>query len=158
RVHVAPDPGGATARVTGRLTITLQNTAPDTGLPQIVIGPYEAGYVAGVNRTWVSVYSPLGVRQLRLDGAPTTFTADQEAGRGASPHSTNTPAKTTRTLELDLAGRERLQPGGWYQLDLGHQPTLAPDRIQVSVDVPAGWQVTNAPGLVRPFDQRAAGV
>jgi len=69
-----------------------------------------------------------------------------------------TPAQTTRTLELELDGRERIRPGGWYQLDLGHQPTLAPDRVQVSVDVPSGWQVLDSPGLVKPFDQRASGV
>jgi UDP-N-acetylmuramyl pentapeptide phosphotransferase/UDP-N-acetylglucosamine-1-phosphate transferase len=157
-VQLNPDPGGRTARVTARLTISLNNTAPASGLPQIVIGPYAAGYVAGVNRSWVTVYSPLGVQGLTLDGTPTTFSADPEAGRDAYSKFIDIPATTTSTLEFDLAGRLRLGADGWYELDLGHQPTLAPDRVQVSVDVPAGWEVADAPGLVRPFDQRASGV
>jgi UDP-N-acetylmuramyl pentapeptide phosphotransferase/UDP-N-acetylglucosamine-1-phosphate transferase len=158
RVSVHPDPGGATARVNATLTITLNNTAPANGLPQIVIGPYAPGYIAGDNKTWVSVDSPLGVNRLTLDGQPITFTADPEAGRGAYSQFIDVPALTTRTLQFQLAGRERLEPGGWYALDLTHQPTINPDRVQVSVDVPSGWQVGTAPGLTKPFNQRAAGV
>jgi UDP-N-acetylmuramyl pentapeptide phosphotransferase/UDP-N-acetylglucosamine-1-phosphate transferase len=158
RVTLHPDPGGTTARVNATLTITLDNTAPASGLPQIVIGPYAPGYIAGDNKTWVSVDSPLGVDRLTLDGQPITFTADPEAGRGAYAQFIDVPARTTRTLQFQLAGRERLDADGWYELDLTHQPTINPDRVQVSVDVPAGWEVANAPGLTKPFNQRAAGV
>jgi len=158
RVGLAPDPGGATARVTARLTITLTNTAPDAGLPRIVIGPYTSAFVAGVNRSWVSVYTPLGVQRLTVDGTRTTFTADREAGRGVYSQFIDIPARSTRTVELTLEGRVRLQPGGWYQLDLAAQPTLHPDPVQVSIEVPPGWEVAQAPGLVRPFDRLASGL
>jgi UDP-N-acetylmuramyl pentapeptide phosphotransferase/UDP-N-acetylglucosamine-1-phosphate transferase len=158
RVHLAPDPGNRTARVTARLTIELDNTAPDKGLPEIVIGPNPPNAPpAGVNRSFVSVYTPLGVDRMSIDGAQSTFSAGQEVGRGVYSQVVDIPALSSRTLQFDLSGRVRLEPGGWYELDLGHQPTLDPDRVQVSVDVPAGWTVADAPGLARPFDQRASG-
>jgi hypothetical protein len=158
RVRLDPDPGGRTARVTARLTIELDNTAPASGLPVIVIGPNPPNApAAGVNRAFVTVYTPLGIAGLTVDGARSTFSADEELGRGAFSEELDIPALTTRTLRFDLVGRVRLAANGWYALDLRHQPTLNADRVQVSVDVPSGWEVADAPGLVRPFDQRASG-
>jgi UDP-N-acetylmuramyl pentapeptide phosphotransferase/UDP-N-acetylglucosamine-1-phosphate transferase len=158
RVRLDPDPDRRTARVRARLTIHLENTAPDTGLPRIVIGPFDPSYVAGVNRSLVSVYSPLGVDRMTVDGAPVEFTASEEAGRSVYSHLVEIPAKGTRTVQLDLTGRVRLRPGGWYELTLDHQPTIEPDRVQTSVRVPEGWEVAEAPGMARPFDRLAGGV
>jgi hypothetical protein len=43
----------------------------------------------------------------------------------------------------------------WYDLDLRHQPTLQPDRVRVSVDVPKGWRLDKAPGMDEPSAGRA---
>jgi hypothetical protein len=159
RVVVHPDPGGRTAWVTARVTVRLENTAPDSGLPQIVIGPYKPGFLAaGVNRSWVSVYTPLGLTGITVDGAKVPFLSGREVGREVYSRFVDLPARSARTVELTLEGRIRLRPGGWYELDLGHQPTLEPDRVQVSVQVPSGWEVADAPGLVTPFDRQASGV
>ncbi|MDQ1430087.1 MAG: hypothetical protein QOF40_689, partial [Actinomycetota bacterium] len=45
---------------------------------------------------------------------------------------------------------------GWYSLEVRHQPTLNPDRLHVSVDVPKGWKIDRAPGMQTVFDRRAS--
>jgi UDP-N-acetylmuramyl pentapeptide phosphotransferase/UDP-N-acetylglucosamine-1-phosphate transferase len=156
RVVLHPDAGRRTAFVTARLRLQLDNTAPDSGLPQIVIGPYRPGFIAaGVNRSWISVYTPLEVTSFTVNGAPVPILAGRELGRHVYSRFEDIPAKTTRTVELTLEGRVRLTQGGWYQLDLGHQPTLTPDRVQVSVTTAPGWEIDRAPGMIRPFDRRA---
>ncbi|HUF85085.1 MAG TPA: DUF4012 domain-containing protein, partial [Acidimicrobiia bacterium] len=157
RVRLKPDADGRTARVEAELALRLENTAPADGLPQIVIGPFTEDFVAGVNRSLVSVYSPLVVEQVTVDGSEVEATAAAEAGRVAYGLFVDIPAKSTRTVVLRLGGDVRLQPDGWYELALDHQPTLEPDRVHFSVEVPDGWEVTEAPGLVRPFDRRASG-
>lgn len=158
RVRVSPDPGKRTARVETRLTVRLENTAPAAGLPQIVIGPFADGFVAGENRSYVSVYTGLDLRSATVDGAPVGIATQREVSRRVVSLGVAIPATSTRTVTLTFAGRVRLRAGGWYELDLGHQPTLEPDRVQVSVEVPDGWEVADAPGLVTPFDRRASGV
>jgi hypothetical protein len=59
------------------------------------------------------------------------------------------PARTRQVLTADLGGAVRLRPGGWYELDVGHQPTVQPDRLRVSITVPEGWRIAEAPGLER---------
>ncbi len=38
---------------------------------------------------------------------------------------------------------------GWYTVEVRAQPTLNPDRVHVSVDVPEGWKIDKAPGMER---------
>ena len=45
---------------------------------------------------------------------------------------------------------------GWYELDLGRQPTLDADQVRVSVSAGDGWRVEKAPGLARVGTDRAA--
>ncbi len=158
RVHLEPDADLRAATVQARLTIRLENTAPATGLPRIVIGPFDENYVAGENRSLVSVYSPLGVLQMTVDGQPVDFTAGTEAGRSVYSHEVAIPAQSVRTVRLHLSGRIRLRPESWYDLRLDHQPTIEPDRIQTAVQVAQGWEVLDAPGMVQPFDRLATGV
>jgi hypothetical protein len=106
----------------------------------------------------VSVYSPLAVDRMTVDGEPVEFTASKEAGRSLYSRLVEIPARSTRTVQLDLTGRVRLRPGGWYELALDHQPTIEPDQVQASVEVPEGWEVAEAPGMARPFDRQASGV
>jgi hypothetical protein len=124
-------------------------------LPQIVIGPYAPGFAAGVNRSWVSVYTPLAVRSATVDGRPAPFFGAIESGRTVESVFVDIPARSSRTVALTLAGRLPLDADGWYDLDLGHQPTLEPDKVHVSVEVASGWQIAASSNLVRPFDRRA---
>jgi hypothetical protein len=40
-----------------------------------------------------------------------------------------------------------LDRGGWYTLDLVHQPTLLPDLVSLRVEVPPGYLVRAAEGI-----------
>ncbi len=136
RVRLTPDADERTALVQARLTIRLENTAPDAGLPEIVIGPFDESFVAGENRALVSVYTPLGIERMTVEGEPVEFTAHEEGGREVYSKLLAIPAKSERTVRLRLSGRVDLRPDGWYDLALDHQPTLVPDRFQASIRVP----------------------
>ncbi len=87
RVRLDPDPGATTARVTARLTIRLNNTAPDSGLPQIVIGPYTSAFVAGVKGFARQVGAPgrpeaATARSVRSAPAVSVFTDAGVASQG----------------------------------------------------------------------------
>ena len=76
RVNLRPTTGPPTRTRSANLSVALDNTAPAEGLPQIVIGPYlQDRFVAGENRTLLSMYSPLTFqhaarrRQARFDRA-----------------------------------------------------------------------------------------
>jgi hypothetical protein len=64
-------------------------------------------------------------------------------------------AQSSETITADLEGKLRLHDG-WYSLRIRHQPTLNPDRVHVSVDVPAGWRIDRAPGMRLDFARRAS--
>jgi UDP-N-acetylmuramyl pentapeptide phosphotransferase/UDP-N-acetylglucosamine-1-phosphate transferase len=155
RVQLDPDAGGRRALATGRLTVELNNQAPDQGLPQIVIGPYLPElYRAGENRAYLSMYSPLALQAGTLDGGPLSVTTGRERGRNVYSFVANVPARSTSILSADFAGAVRLERGGWYDLDVGHQPTVNPDRLRVSVEVPEGWRIAEAPRLHRESARR----
>ncbi|MFO7589452.1 MAG: DUF4012 domain-containing protein, partial [Acidimicrobiia bacterium] len=158
RVRVEPTEGDRWARVDARLTVRLANTAPDSGLPRIVIGPNNPEFTAGLNRSLVSVYTGLRVGSIAVEGVEQPIRGGPDAGHTAYTLYVEIPAKSTRTVELTLQGRVRLRRGGWYDLDLGHQPTVEPDRVQISVSGAPGWQVTGTRGLVPILDDRAAAV
>jgi hypothetical protein len=150
RVRLDPAAGGRQANASSRLTVELDNQAPNQGLPRIVIGPYLPDlYVAGENRAYFSMYSPLALQAGTLDGNPLAVTPGRERGRNVYSFVANVPARSTQILSVDFAGPVRLERGGWYDLDVGHQPTVRPDRLGVSVEVPEGWRIAEAPGLHR---------
>jgi UDP-N-acetylmuramyl pentapeptide phosphotransferase/UDP-N-acetylglucosamine-1-phosphate transferase len=155
RVQLDPDVAHRRAVASGRLTVQLDNTAPDQGLPQIVIGPYRPElFQAGENRAYLSLYSPLALQGASLDGGPVAISSGVERGRNVYSLLASVPARATRMLTADLGGAVRLRPGGWYELDVGHQPTVEPDRLRVSIEVPEGWRIAEAPGLTRESARR----
>jgi UDP-N-acetylmuramyl pentapeptide phosphotransferase/UDP-N-acetylglucosamine-1-phosphate transferase len=157
RVQLDPAAGGRRALASGRLTVELNNEAPDQGLPQIVIGPYLPDrYQAGENRAYLSMYSPLALQAGTLDGGPLSVTPGRERGRNVYSFVANVPARSTRIVSADFAGTVELERGGWYDLDVGHQPTVKPDRLRVSVEVPEGWRIAEAPGLNRESARRVS--
>lgn len=153
-VLLHPNTRATAAEVSGALDVTLDNTAPDAGLPQIVIGPFDARFYAGENRSLVSIYSPLQIASAKIDGKPVAVTPGSERGRNVYSLFTQMPARTSTTVDTKLAGNVPMHDG-WYDVDVRHQPTLLPDRVRVSVDVPDGWRIDQAPGMDRPFAGRA---
>jgi hypothetical protein len=124
----------------GSATVTLDNDLPDRTLPAAVIGPYEPQFVAGENRSFVSLYSPLHFEGAALEGAPLSLESGRELGRNVYSGFVSVPADQRRALRVDLAGRVP-DEDGWYRLDLVPQPAVLADDVHVRVAVPAGWRV-----------------
>src|SRR5690606_23016207 len=84
RIEVAPEDRGRTATAAGSLTVRLANTAPDSGLPQIVAGPFEGGapgeFREGENVSYVSVYTPLEATRVEIDGNEVPAISGRELG------------------------------------------------------------------------------
>jgi UDP-GlcNAc:undecaprenyl-phosphate/decaprenyl-phosphate GlcNAc-1-phosphate transferase len=145
RVDLAPEANGKEAVVHGTAALTLRNGAPATGLPPVVIGPFDERFEPGENRALVSLYTPHQLEAARLDGATKGAGADQELGHRVYSTSLSIPARSEKTLALDLIGRAQLVDG-WYRLTLLKQPTLRPDQLNVTISVPRAWRITNARG------------
>jgi hypothetical protein len=144
-VTVSPVGSGETASVRGRVTEELANDAPAAGLPKIVIGPYDSRYQPGENLAFVSVYTPHGFGAAQLDGSPALLESARELDRWVYSSFVKIPARSARTLTLNVAGSVRLVDG-WYRLDVLKQPTLRADELVVNVDIPHGWRVAEVYG------------
>lgn len=154
RYDVRLDPSTSPAALRGRIEVTMENGAPASGLSPQVIGPYDDRFRPGENRTYVSVYTPFGGGQATLDGRPVTLERHPDLGRVALSTTLSIPSGASRTVGLDVEGEVSLSDG-WYRLDLFHQPSLAPDDVEVSVTVPEGWRIAEAQGLRSRDDRRA---
>ena len=152
---VTLDPSSSPAILTGRLELVLENQAPPQGLPEGVIGPYDQRFAPGENRTYLSVYTPFPSRSVTLDDRPLDLVVHPEQGRLAQSAILSIPALSTRTVRLEVNGDVQLGERGWYRLDVGHQPLIVPDEVQVSITVPKGWRIADTRGLQQIEDGRA---
>jgi len=155
RVKLTPNDDASKAIAKAQFITTLENTAPAEGLPQIVIGPFDQRFVAGESRNFVSLYSPLEFVDAGIDGNFTTVAPNREQGHNVVSFYAEMLAKQSKTITANLAGILELHDG-WYSVQIRHQPTLNPDRVHVSVDVPKGWKIDQAPGMELPFSRRAS--
>lgn len=121
------DIDATTGRVRARSTVTLENTAPSTGLPSYVIGN-GVDLPDGSSRLYVSVYSSLQPLSARLDGKPFELVVERELGRFVSSGFIDLAAGQERRLELDLAGGVDLSEGA-YRFDVVPQVMALPDRF-----------------------------
>jgi hypothetical protein len=146
-------PSHALANAT--LDLHLHNAAPASGLPPSIIGPYTPGFRPGENATYLSVYSPLSFGSATLNGAPATLSSASD-GQHHDVYSAflDLASNQTAALHLDLAGRVALLPGGWYEVDLPHQPVVNSDQVSVTVDLAPGWKVIAARNAVITGSQR----
>jgi hypothetical protein len=154
RVTLTPNDDRTEAIAKAQFETTLTNTAPSTGLPQIVIGPFDQRFVAGQSRNLVSLYSPLQFVDTGVDGNFQVVAPDREQHHNVVSVYADVFARSSKKVDANLQGKLALH-GGWYSLQVRHQPTINPDRVHVSVDVPEGWKIDKAPGMERPFSRRA---
>ncbi len=145
-VELRPGPEGDGLEVTGRLRVDMENQAPAEGLPRYVIGPYDERFQAGENFSYMSLYTPLDVTSATWDGAPLQLEAEEELGRNVYSAFLSIPSRSTRSLEVQLQGSVEALPGGWYELDLLHQPLLVDGEVSASVSVPSGWRIAEVEG------------
>jgi UDP-N-acetylmuramyl pentapeptide phosphotransferase/UDP-N-acetylglucosamine-1-phosphate transferase len=146
-LHVDPGSGDRDAQLQGRLEVTLDNNAPNAGLPTEVIGPHDDRFTPGENRSFVSIYTPLGFTAATIDGQPASLDTTTELQRNVFSTFVSVPAQSSGTLALDVTGTLRLERGGWYRLDLVRQPGLTPDDVTVNISVPPGWRITEKRGV-----------
>ncbi len=133
----------ATGEVRSALRIGLENAAPGSGLPDYVIGNAldGDGPPPGTNRTYVSVFSPLGLESATLDGVPIEMESHLEAGRHVYSTFVDLPPEMgTARLELRLAGRVGGLRSG-YALDVWPQVLTLADRVTVQAEGPGGMRV-----------------
>ena len=136
----------ARAQVDVDLTVGLQNTAPASGLPPSIIGPYSAQFQAGEEATFLSIYSSLAFSSAALDGTPTSLSSGNELGRNVYSRFIDISSGKRATLRVALTGTSPLLPRGWYELDIPHQPVVNPDQVVVDVRVADGWRLTGVRG------------
>ena len=120
-----------TGEASGTAHIELTNNGPSSGLPEGVIGN-ERNAPKGTNISQVSLYSALSSTSARLDGQPVDLQSFTEAGRHAVTVMVTIPPGGHRTVDFAVSGRLDL-PGGRYHLTVGHQVTVNPDALEVSV-------------------------
>lgn len=141
RDEVSYDP--ATGAVRSRVTITLHNRAPASGLSSEVIGSYPgSGLPAGTNRTWLSIYSPLRLTAAALAGRPLAMPGTPELGVRAYSAYVDIPAGATVSLTATLSGLTT--PDGAYRLSWRTQPMVIDDHDGVQVTTPPGWVVAGS--------------
>jgi len=131
------DPGRNVVRAT--VTVTVENTAPERGLPLIVIGN-RIGKPAGTNSTKVSVYTPLRLVDVTSGGTPIGRGAFREYGRWVYTALLDVPAGGRETVAFELEGAMDLRAG--YHLDVVPQPLVNADHLRVRTHAVTGWKVS----------------
>jgi hypothetical protein len=132
----------ATGEVDGDVVITLRNTAPSTGLPDDVIGN-DLGLPAGTNRTRLTLYSPLSIGEITVDGAePTVAAALADARIDGNERGWNTaswvldiPAGDTITVRIRVTGSVSADR---YEFVRRPQPVVRGDPLTLEVRTAAG--------------------
>ena len=151
-VQLRPD--GDELRISSRLRVEMENQAPSEGLPSYVIGPFDDRFEAGENRSYVSVYSPLDLVGATWKDETIPLEEERELGRNVYSAFLSLPAGTTNSLELELEGTLTSLPGGWYELDLLHQPLLVAEHAVAEIEVANGWRIAEVEGATLSNDRR----
>lgn len=125
----------ATGQVTATLELTLTNTAPASGLPDVVIGNLVR-LPPGTNRCLVSILTALNVVSASRDGSPITVEPGIEQGWNTSRVNLTIPPGGHATITLTLSGTLDLTPG--YRLVTRPQPLVQPEDYDVRVVTNSG--------------------
>lgn len=141
QVQLQPSDNGRDAKLEAHVQVALENRAPSSGLPAVVIGPYDDRFKAGENRTYLSVYSPFPLRSATLNGQDAKTVSDPDLGRLAHSLTVSVPASQAVAVNMDVGGNVQLGKDGWYRLEILRQPTVHPDHVEASISVPSGWEI-----------------
>ncbi|HYH52012.1 MAG TPA: DUF4012 domain-containing protein [Acidimicrobiia bacterium] len=138
------DPGSGSVEATVKVTLT--NDAPASGLPAYVLGGRLAP--PGANRQIVQLYTPFELASTTVNGRRPRPAALRSLGRpGNWAHELDVlvPSRSAITIELRLSGRLDAQRNRWV-LDLGRQPAIRPDGVNVTLEVARGWTIDSSTG------------
>lgn len=150
-VELFPD-GSSAATASAR----FENTAPASGQPPYVIGPYgylKGDAVAGENLMLVSAYCGPGctVESYLRDGRSEGVEIHEELGYPFVLSAVRILSGETTDLEYrwrDSAAWDGDEYGGTYRLSVHGQPTIRPTELDIDIRVPEGMRIVRtAPGL-----------
>ena len=145
RYRVALDP--VTGRGAAALGVTFRNDAPETGLPEYVIGSVLPGVPKGMNRQIVMlIRGPTDELQ--------RFTVDDDERDVSSAREGALPVHRS-TIELAAKSRVQLVASTTieravmrtddtrvFRLVVLRQPTAHPDFADIEIEVPKGWRAS----------------
>lgn len=141
RTTLSPTEG----RVSHHVTMTLNNTAPSSGLADAVLASNDQGLEPGTNRMLLSLYSSDRLVEATLNGEPAALERDIEFNRSVFTTLVTIGAGDFVVLEYELEGS--LQVPDSFEMVLGSQPLVVPDaaswRISTDdgtrIEPPDGW-------------------
>ncbi|MEZ5321376.1 MAG: DUF4012 domain-containing protein [Microthrixaceae bacterium] len=136
RVNVQWDPASGT--VESDVTVTVTNTAPESGLPAVVLDN-SFGLPDGTNVSDLALITPFEVESVDLDGAEVAVNPQQEGGLWRHTVRLQVPPGATQRLTFHLSGA--VTPGRQYRVRVGTQPLLSPNPTTVRVRTRTGTMV-----------------
>ena len=120
-----------TGEVLAELEIRLRNTLPTPSpLPDYLIGN-DRGLPLGTNRTLLTVYSPLEIVGVTVNGGPQAFDTVPELGWLSHNSPVDIAPGGETVVRLTLAGRVGLEDG--YSWAFRPQPLVDTTQVQVNV-------------------------
>ncbi|MGD0084260.1 MAG: DUF4012 domain-containing protein [Acidimicrobiales bacterium] len=132
-----------TGAIIATVTVSLHNLAPTTGQPPYVIGwgGQQLTKTPGENHCYITIYTPWPFVGATIDGKVLLLAPNRELGVWADSAFVSIPPGGTTTISVLLTGH--LRPGSPYRLTMSRQPMVAPDEVQVGVQLPAGDRFSN---------------
>lgn len=137
------DPSSGSTR--SQVTVNLRNAASGSGLPPIVIdSPADPGLAPGVNRTWLTIYSPLALRSITVDGRAASASAKPELGVMAYSIYVDVPPQGHLSVVASLQGQLRAAPE--LRVAVRQQPSANPGAVSIAVTPEGPWRLTTLSG------------
>jgi Protein of unknown function (DUF4012) len=137
--------------------VLFQNTAPATGQPRYVIGPYEflkGDAAPGENLMLVSAYcgTECALRRYLRDGEPEGVEIHEERGYPFVLSAVRIESGGTADLEYgwaDPSAWDGDEYGGTYRLSFLGQPTIRETKVEIDIRVPPGMRVVDVSAGMR---------
>lgn len=132
------DPG--TGAVTAEVTVTLRNgidPAEVASLPEVVVANYH-GLPEGTNEQLVSIYTPLALQSLTIDGE--SVSAEHQVEYGLNRYLSRVELAPGSEQVLVFVIQGWIEPSETYALTVGTQPLVRPDEFSLTVTLPSDWE------------------
>ena len=131
-----------TGAVTSTAILTMQNQAPASGVADYLIANTAVPPAPpGTSVQYLSLYSPLQLTAVSLDGKPLQVFTDRELGRNVYSSWVRVAPGATSTVVATFKGTTK-SPKGTYSLELGCQPLVNADQARVTIHLRGSRRVT----------------
>lgn len=110
--------------LSGTVDVELVSQVPDDA-PAYALGRDEPG----LNRTYLSLYTPHQVAEIRVDGDPVQLLRGDESGYRRYEADVALQANTTAVVEFDIVGQ--VDPDRPYDVSVWHQPLVNDDQVTI---------------------------